>query len=109
MHLVGMSTDIECIDIIIHELTILNRNVYNIALFKSKSYENYREIETKIYNRFFSKIDPIILLNKSDRLQKILYSISEKIRVLDIIYPELFDDEIKALKVLKYILEQQTK
>jgi len=107
-----MSTDIECIeciDIILHELHILNRNVYTIALFKSKSTETYRDIETKIYKLFFSKTDPIILLNKSDRLHKILCSIHEKIRVLDIIYPELFDDDIKALKVLRYILEQQTK
>jgi hypothetical protein len=104
-----MSTDIECIDIILHELHILNRSIYNIALFKSKSNNTYREIETKIYKRFFSKIDPIILLNKSDRLHTILDTINAKLMNVDMIYPELFDEDIKKLKVLKYILEQQSK
>ena len=104
-----MSTDIECIDIILHELHILNRNVYNIALFKSKSTDTYREIETKIYNRFFSKIDPIILTNKSDRLHNILVTIHAKLMNVGMIYPEFVDEDIKKLKVLKYILEQQFK
>jgi ABC-type multidrug transport system fused ATPase/permease subunit len=38
---------------------------------------------------------------------RILDNINQKLLQLDMIYPELFDKEIKVLKVLKYILEHK--
>jgi hypothetical protein len=103
----SMSNDIEYIDIILHELDILVLHIYNIAKYKSKTTDNYREIETKLYKRFFSKIDPITLAVTLDRLVQILDVINQKIMSLDMLYPELFEEDIKQLKVLRYILEHK--
>jgi len=101
-----MPNEIKDIDIILQELDLMVINIHNIAHIKSRTKDTYREIEQKICKRFFSKIDPITLTSKSDRIVRMLDSINKKL-LNDIFYPELFDEEIKALKVLKYILEHK--
>ena len=100
-----MSSDIECIDIILYELNNMVMKLYNIAHFKSKCNDNYKEIEANIYKYFFNKVDSIILTDKSARILRIFNNIQTKLIELDIKYPEVVDEDIKALKVLKYILE----